>query len=389
MMGFSVTTPTVARSYQLGLSLVELMISLAIASVVTVGVIQMFSANQESAALLRGQATLGESGRFAMEMIGRSVRRANYRGCNSKRAVEDTIATVPYEFALDLGLRGYEGNPGGTWSPDFSTTSAPRTSGSTDTDVYSPDSEALTGIDLDNLTEGSDVITVWFASSTSYPVDTATQPLNSGTEAILLEASTADIAADLAQYHIAFISDCSTENMFVITQINAVGGKAELEHSAGAGIGLAQNLTPIMGTGSGYQDGARVYPIISRTFYVGTSGNINAFGDPITSLYRKDGVSAPVELVEGVENLQILYGVDNGGAALVPSIYLNAASVSDFRDVVAIRMQITANSIDDVGATQQFRDLDDDGDIDADDVDGILRRTFTQTVRLRNRLKKE
>jgi type IV pilus assembly protein PilW len=139
-------------------------------------------------------------------------------------------------------------------------------------------------------------------------------------------------------------------------------------------VGLTQNLTPIMGTGSGYNDGAVVAPIVSHTFYIGTSANTNEFGDPISSLFRKEGINAPVELVEGIEDLQVLYGVDTGGEALVPTTYVDASGVSDWRDVISVRVQLTANSVEDVGSS---------------DADGILRRTFTQTVRLRNRLKKE
>ncbi len=358
---------------QKGLTIIELMISLVISSLVTLGLVQMFTANQESSSLLRGQATLGESGRFAMEMIGRSLRKANYRGCNSKRAVEDTIDTVPYEFALDMGIQGYEGSAG-TWTPDFSITRMPMTSGSTDTNVYSPGGESGTGIDLDALVDDTDILTVWFASPTEYSVDTATEPLVSGVEPILLNASPTDIEDALDRYHVAFINDCSTENMFVVTQINNRSGSAELEHTAGVGVGATQNLTPIMGTGSGYQDGVVVQPIVSHTFYIGQSGNVNAFGDPINSLFRKDGINAPIELVEGIEDMEILYGVDTGGEALVPSTYVPASGVSDFKDVIAVRVQIVANSVDDVGSS---------------DADGILRRTFTQTVRLRNRLKKE
>ena len=187
------------RFRQYGLSLVELMISLAISSLVTLGLIQMFTANQETSALLRGQATLGESGRFAMEMLSRSVRKANYRGCNSKRALEDTIDTVPYEFSLDLGIRGFNGNADGSTSPQFSTLLVPRTSGTTDTNVYSPNSESQTGIDLDAIVAGTDVLTVWFASSTEYTHDSVTQPLTTGAESILLNVSP---AAKIGRAHV-------------------------------------------------------------------------------------------------------------------------------------------------------------------------------------------
>lgn len=368
------------RRQQQGLSLIEMMIALAISSMVTVGLVQMFSANQDTSRLLRGQATLAESGRFAMEMMGRSIRKAGYRGCNSKRAVEGTINSVPYEFALANGLQGYDA-AGASWAPNFTITQLPTTSGATDTNIFSPNGESSTGVDLTSLRQGTDFLTVWFASSTEYSVDTATQPITSGTEAILLNASIADIASDMARYHVVFINDCSTENMIVVTQINNSGGQAELEHAAGVGVGGVQNLTPIMGSGSGYQNGAIVTSIVSHTFYVGESENVNEFGDTIYSLFRKEGVNAPVELVEGIENLQILYGVDTQGEVLVPSIYLPSSGVSDFRDVVSVRIQVTANSIEDVSSTNV--------DSISSAADGLSRRTFTQTIRLRNRLKKE
>ena len=66
-----------------GFSLVELMISLALGSVVTMGVVQLFVANAETHRLLQGQSRLQESARFALDFIGRDVRKAGYRGCFS------------------------------------------------------------------------------------------------------------------------------------------------------------------------------------------------------------------------------------------------------------------------------------------------------------------
>ena len=61
------------RSQQQGVTLVELMISLGIFSILTVGMIGMFTSNQESSRLLTGQGTLAESGRFAMELLALSL----------------------------------------------------------------------------------------------------------------------------------------------------------------------------------------------------------------------------------------------------------------------------------------------------------------------------
>ena len=378
---------------QRGLSLIELMISLAISSMVTLGLIQMFEANQETSGMLRGQAFMGESGRFATEMIARSVRKAGYRGCNSKRAIEDTINTVPYEFALTNGIRGYEGS-GSSWSPDFSTTLMPREQSGSSSNLYTPScsetpadtdsctSESSAGIDIDKLQPDTDVITVWFAGDTEYAIDTATQAMATGAETILLTDSMATIDPALSQFHVALINDCATENMFVITQIANAGGQAELSHVAGVGVGATQNLTPTLGAGSGYQAGAVILPIHSHTFFVAESDNKNEFGDPIYSLFRKDTVGEPVELVEGIEDLQVLYGVDRGGEILVPSSYVTASNVStdEWDDIVAVRIAVTANSVDKVTS---------DDDDASSEADGMLRRTYSSTIRVRNRLRKE
>ncbi len=164
-----------------GVSLVELMIGLAISSMLTLGLIQMFTANQETAKLLRGQALMAESGRFAMEMIGRSLRKAGYRGCNSKRAVETSVANVPYEFDLLRGIQGFDAS-GATWVPSFTSVKLPTTTGTTDANVYKPNGQSNTGIKVNDLKQGTDMFTVWYVSASEYTVDTGTQALLTGSE---------------------------------------------------------------------------------------------------------------------------------------------------------------------------------------------------------------
>jgi type IV pilus assembly protein PilW len=369
------------RNRQQGLTLVELMISLAIVSVLTVGLIQMFTANQESSRMLTGQGTLAESGRFAMELIARSVRKAGYRGCNSKRSLDDNINDEPYEFNLTAGMQGFNATGSG-WSPNI-TSILPQTETDpsvSDTNVYLA---AGTGVIVDDyatcpttgcLKSGADIITMRFASSTEYSVDIANFPINSGAEDVIIDGVLADVQADFDQYHLVFINDCNTEDMFVVTALaDEGGGQTRISHSVG-GFGSTQNLQSSLGDGSGYQTGATITPIASNTYYIGASRSLNNQGDPVDTLYRKSDLDAPQELVEGVEDLQILYGVDTGGDALVPNTYVDASLVSDFNDVVSVRVQLTVNSIDDVGSS---------------DADGILRRNFTQTIRLRNRLIQE
>ena len=72
---------SVKKALVKGFSLVELVIALALGSVVTAGVVQLFVANSETHNLLVGQSRMQESARFALDFIGRQVRQAGYRGC--------------------------------------------------------------------------------------------------------------------------------------------------------------------------------------------------------------------------------------------------------------------------------------------------------------------
>ena len=101
---------------QKGLSLVELMISLAVGSIITAGVAQLFTANSEAYKMLQGQARIQESARFALEFMRRDIENAGNLGCNSNMvpgestnfALNQVIPTnVPYEFdVLDGMVKG-------------------------------------------------------------------------------------------------------------------------------------------------------------------------------------------------------------------------------------------------------------------------------------------
>ncbi|MBT5724475.1 MAG: prepilin-type N-terminal cleavage/methylation domain-containing protein, partial [Gammaproteobacteria bacterium] len=64
------------RSLQKGLSLVELMISLTVGSVITAGVVQLFSANSDTYGVMMGQSRMQESARFSLDFIGRDIYKA-------------------------------------------------------------------------------------------------------------------------------------------------------------------------------------------------------------------------------------------------------------------------------------------------------------------------
>ena len=126
---------------------------------------------------------------------------------------------------------------------------------------------------------------------------------------------------------------------------------------------------------------AAVSAIESHTYFVAPGSGLNNAGSTPRSLWRKSGLQPPVELVEGVEDLQILYGVDTDNDQ-APNQYLPANLVIDWRQLTTLIVTVVVNSIDDTGGTT----MSSAGcPVPAGcAVDGLQRRTFTQTFQLRN-----
>lgn len=86
------------------------------------------------------------------------------------------------------------------------------------------------------------------------------------------------------------------------------------------------------------------------------------------ALFRStDGVNQ--ELVEGIEDLQILYGEDTDDD-FVANYYVEAASVTDMAQAISVRFTLIARTLED----------------NLTDTGARVTRNFTSTVTLRNRL---
>ena len=181
-----------------------------------------------------------------------------------------------------------------------------------------------------------------------------------------------DGSVDISVGDYAVISDCEQAALFRVTGMTG-GANLTLVRNTGtgpfdnrAGVSLSEQRRPYGGPGD--NQGSVVARVNTDIFFVAESANNNNRGDAITSLWRKSGVDAPVELVEGISDLQVLFGIDSTPSDTENSAnrYVSFGAVGN-NVVRSIRVSIEANTVDVVSDSPE-----------------PISRTFTQTISLRN-----
>jgi type IV pilus assembly protein PilW len=368
-----------------GFTLVEAMIGLALSSTIMLGISQLFAANSQTYNMLMGQSAMQQSARFALSNIGKSIQSSGYRGCfSSNTDVYKTFSKdLPYEYNIESPVLAYEGEPT-AWNPDIEAI-LPKTIGTTDTNVYKDQVLGKnTGINTAAIINGTDIITLNYVAKKKHQLSV---DMVTSIEEVQLETQNYDFATD----YLAHISDCEKQTVFRVTGFS---GDLKIQHdsvpdSSNPANQYTNDFTRLAEFNTFGTEDTIVSAIASDTYYIAPSANTNKSGQNILSLWRKSGIRVPTELVDGVEDLQIKYGIDTNNDN-VPNKYVDADEVTDFFAVRAIRISIVANSIDDVGASAPpthgciadgGRQFCKTGVL----FDGMLRRRFTETIALRNR----
>ncbi len=326
------------RQSQTGFSLIELMLALALGAVVLTGIVQLFLANTVTYNVLHGQARLQENGRMALEFIGRSVRSAGYYGC------------APEQDLIEYGLNG----------PTLSTFEfhirrpiQAVTSG----DQVSIDSSIAGNAGVPNTTTGA-ILAARTLGAPRYRLAEVMQP--DGNPVVLVP--TGEDAPEAGQT--VLLSDCDQAVLFRVTGVTSTGNQSALLHANEPGSFNNRTGKRMAPNGLAYGRDAVVAPFRTTIFFVApsatnSSGNNTCSNAATTcALWVKEGTTAPVELVTGVQNLEVLFGLDDQ--------YVGTYSAAIADRIRSVRVSVTANSIDTVDGQR-------------------LSRTFTETMNLRNR----
>ena len=175
--------------------------------------------------------------------------------------------------------------------------------------------------------------------------------------------------------------------MFQITNVanNGPSGGINMTHSSASYT--PGNAVPNWDSNQQYGPGAELLRAEAWIYYVGARPG----GGPPALFQRRLSLNATTvapladELVEGVETLQLLYGVDTDGNRSVDQ-YVTANNVTDWSQVVTARAGLLLRSPDEYGTETDVQIYDVNETLFNPVDDRRLRQLFTTTVAIRNGL---
>jgi type IV pilus assembly protein PilW len=384
-----------------GFSLVELMVALALGLLLTTAMIYVYVSSKTAFSRQQQMSSLQQSVRIAFEYLASDTRMVGHMGCFTGLATVSNndfntpLSTTALASNYALGVEGYEYVNTAT---DAYTMTADVPANVTATANWQTNTAAAPGINTipattiggaatgDGLTPGSDVLVI--RTVAGRPVRLSADTTSNATTLSVENLSTGKcsdgsdkLAGFCANSH-GLIASCTRARVF---QVSSKAGQTLTMTNALASAG-APGADPIYRTAA-----SEVFPLQTIVYYVKQASN-----GTTTSLYRRifDGTVAAgteQELIEGVENLQLRYGIDTTvpDADGIVDSYVNANAVTDWNRVVAVRMGLLIRSTQSAEAGMTFK------------ADGIVngvtltypttggkydRRVFTTTVAARNKI---
>jgi len=184
------------------------------------------------------------------------------------------------------------------------------------------------------------------------------------------------------------VSDCTKARMFQVTNITNAADVVKLVHAASGAPG---NSLSSWG-GSSVDESEWFAPGDSEILRMGAYAYYIATGTSgLPTLMRLSNFSAaPQELVEGVENMQILYGVDNNDDGR-PNQYIVAPTVVN-TNVVSVRISLLMSTPGEIpnrpNDTRTYKMLSENNAVNVRVTpvpDRRIRKVFTTIVKLRNK----
>ncbi len=319
---------------QRGFSLVELMISITLGLLILAAMISLFSNQSKARSELDKSNRMIDNGRFALEILTDNIRAAGFYGSYIPGGTPATLPE-PCDVALltanngDVLLDSVQGYNAATVSSTIASLPASCGFGYT------------TGI---ILKPGSDLL-VLRRASTAAPVAAASAVAS----ALYLQ-----------------VSNCTTD----VSSYRIAAGTADFSTLRNKDCTTAASLRAFL----------------VQTYFVAPD---NKPGDGIPTLKRREldavsGTFVTTALVEGIEYLQVDYGLDADADGAADS-YLAAPALTDWPNIVSARISVIARNVElSSGYTDSKIYMLGSAGIFGPFNDAYKRHAYTQVVRLVN-----
>ncbi|QWP79056.1 PilW family protein [Lysobacter sp. K5869] len=404
------------RRQQAGLSLIELMVALLLSGLLILGLVQIFSSSRASYLMAQGLARAQESSRFAIDALQRDARMSGHFGCVSDQGhffagnglfgelfLSDrndygSIPAANEALRFDYSIRGYEANgtaPASTLN--LTTAAVPGSAGD-----WSPNLPAAFVNTLKPTPiRGSDILMLRFLSPESAEVKKFSVVPSGSIEVDSDQwKRVAGSEAPTENPGLFGIADCRSVVMFQAKSVTTAGAVTKLA-VAQSGV----NKSAFDGSDTFASGQARVYRAESFVYYVG----INPTSKEPT-LYRARYTAAPdvgavsldtgasEELVEGVENMQLLFAQDTvtdpaqpptgviNGVRTAAGVLPDSASQGGWQRVGGMQVGLLIRSTERATATPRANSPRSLGTTLTLPNDGRYRSVYETNIALRNRL---
>ena len=349
------------KKTQRGLSLVELLVALLLGLVLLTGIGHLFLATNRTLTLQDELSRIQENARLAIDLMITDIRAAGFTSCpmqgnlaNNLSAIDDSRQWMTH---FDKGVLGLSAGNATTEQIDVNALS---------------EAIIVHGINLE------DGIVV-----SNHDSATATATLASNLDPTLNEGDLFAFISDDCDQVSVFRGGADTENNTVTHPASNAGNLANCISHLKGNYNCHTSSAPAQ---SMNHTGSLLAPLHSYAYYIRNSNDI-------PTLYRKEageytnGDSKNAEaLVEGIENINILYGVDSDNDGVANQYHaagtLQLAS-DDWKKVTSVKLELLARSLNEVAPEPQSYFFAGEH---IQPEDNFIRRNFITTIQLRNRI---
>ena len=383
---------TLARSRKApGFTLVELMVAITIGLIILAVISQVYVGSKRTYRVQEGLSRLQENGRYAVDFLGRDIRMAGYMGCVGTSATLNNIANpivgwTPLTAAIPptlKGIFGYEkADIAGMAPAGFPVKPA-------------------------EVKDNTDLIVIQHFSATGAKVFTPVSP-----PPTTAEVKISGNSLGFQQYEVLIVSDCVSADFFKATTVSNSAGIVTIAHST------SNNTSN--NTSKPYNANAEIMRMETSVYYISSGAVAN--GCPADSLCRKrlgfyltgdpnawctNATAGTIQgfcveqVAEGVEDMQVLYGVNGSGSANhTADRFVDAAAITTddcnisqicWPNVVSARINLLLRTVDATVSPENLLTYPVsqiplfDGFPPVIATPRAYRRVYTETVVLRNR----